>query len=103
MEKVLKPISGYLTLVICLILFVASVYFFIQGVDNNISLFIISTLCFLAACFFLKGLMIIQPNHSRVLNFFGKCVATVRDNGLFFIDPLYSSQEIRLRSESLQG
>jgi len=103
MEKVLKPISGYLTLVICLILFVASVYFFIQGVDNNISLFIISTLCFLAACFFLKGLMIIQPNHSRVLNFFGKYVGTVKDNGLFFINPLYSSQKISLRSENLQG
>lgn len=103
MEKTLKPISGYLTLVICLALFVAAVYFFISGVDQSITFVVIAMLCFLLSCFFLKGLMIIQPNHSRVLNFFGKYVGTVKENGLFFINPLYSSQRISLRSENLQG
>ena len=96
--------SGYLTLIICLVLFVASVYLFIHGVDSeNITYVIIAILCFILSCFFLKGLMIIQPNHSRVLNFFGKYVGTVKENGLFFINPLYSSQKISLRSENLQG
>ncbi|MET3036485.1 SPFH domain-containing protein [Chryseobacterium sp. NRRL B-14859] len=103
MEKILKPMSGYLTLVICLVLFAVSVYFFIAGVDQSVAYVVISILCFLLSCFFLKGLMIIQPNHSRVLNFFGKYVGTVKDNGLFFINPLYSSQKISLRSENLQG
>lgn len=95
--------SGYLTLVICLALFVAAVYFFVSGVDQSIAYVVISMLCFLLSCFFLKGLMIIQPNHSRVLNFFGKYVGSVKENGLFFINPLYSSQKISLRSENLQG
>ncbi len=95
--------SGYLTLVICLALFIAAVYFFITGVDQNITFVALAMLCFLISCFFLKGLMIIQPNHSRVLNFFGKYVGTVKENGLFFINPLYSSQKISLRSENLQG
>lgn len=103
MEKTVKPISGYLTLVICLLLLIASVYLFIIGVDYNIVLVGISVVCFLLSMFFLKGLMIIQPNHSRVLNFFGKYVGTVKDNGLFFINPLYSSQKMSLRSENLQG
>ncbi|UHO40384.1 SPFH domain-containing protein [Chryseobacterium capnotolerans] len=103
MEKTLKPMSGYLTLVICLILFVAAAYFFISGVDQSATFVVISMLCLLLAFFFLKGLMIIQPNHSRVLNFFGKYVGTVKDNGLFFINPLYSSQKMSLRSENLQG
>ncbi|WP_374462548.1 SPFH domain-containing protein [Chryseobacterium sp.] len=103
MEKTLKPMSGYLTLVICLALFIAAVYFFITGVDQNITFVALAMLCFLVSCFFLKGLMIIQPNHSRVLNFFGKYVGTVKENGLFFINPLYSSQRISLRSENLQG
>ena len=103
MEKVLKPMSGYLTLVICLGLFVASIYLFIIGVDNSITFVVLALLAFILSCFFLKGLMIIQPNHSRVLNFFGKYVGTVKDNGLFFINPLYSSQKISLRSENLQG
>lgn len=103
MEKTLKPMSGYITLVICLILFVAAVYFFISGVDQSVTFVVLAMLCFLLSCFFLKGLMIIQPNHSRVLNFFGKYVGTVKDNGLFFINPLYSSQKMSLRSENLQG
>ncbi|WP_390456454.1 SPFH domain-containing protein, partial [Chryseobacterium sp. Alg-005] len=103
MEKTLRPMSGYLTLVICLVLFVASVYLFIQGIDGNITYVVFALLCFILSCFFLKGLMIIQPNHSRVLNFFGKYVGTVKENGLFFINPLYSSQKISLRSENLQG
>ncbi len=103
MEKTVKPISGYLTLVICLLLLIASVYLFIIGIDYNIVLVGISVVCFLLSMFFLKGLMIIQPNHSRVLNFFGKYVGTVKDNGLFFINPLYSSQKMSLRSENLQG
>lgn len=103
MEKTVKPISGYLTLVICLLLLIASVYLFIIGLDYNIVLVGISVVCFLLSMFFLKGLMIIQPNHSRVLNFFGKYVGTVKDNGLFFINPLYSSQKMSLRSENLQG
>ncbi|UWX61977.1 SPFH domain-containing protein [Chryseobacterium oranimense] len=103
MEKVLKPMSGYLALVFCLVLFAGAVYFFISGVEQSITFIILSMLCFLLFCFFLKGLMIIQPNHSRVLNFFGKYVGTVKDNGLFFINPLYSSQKMSLRSENLQG
>lgn len=103
MEKILKLMSGYLTLVICLGLFIASIYFFAIGVDNSSTFMVIAFLAFILFCFFLKGLMIIQPNHSRVLNFFGKYVGTVKENGLFFINPLYSSQRISLRSENLQG
>lgn len=103
MEKVLKPMSGYLALIICLILMGVSVYLFVIGVDQNVTLIAISVICFLLTCFFMKGLMIIQPNHSRVLNFFGKYVGSVKDNGLFFINPLFTSQKISLRSENLQG
>ncbi|WP_370896173.1 SPFH domain-containing protein [Chryseobacterium gossypii] len=103
MEKSLKPMSGYLTLIIGLILLAASVYLFIIGIDRSFTFVIMALISFILFCFFLKGLMIIQPNHSRVLNFFGKYVGTVKENGLFFINPLYSSQKISLRSENLQG
>lgn len=104
MEKTLKPMSGYLALVISLILFFAGFTFIINGGErDNIFLIITGIACFIVFAFFIKGLMIIQPNHSRVLNFFGKYVGSVKDNGLFFINPLYSSQKISLRSENLQG
>lgn len=104
MEKIVKPLSGFLALVISLVLFVLSAYLVISGGSNNNPLSVIfGVLSFVAFIFFLKGLMIIQPNHSRVLSFFGKYVGTVKANGLFFINPLYSTQRMSLRSENLQG
>lgn len=104
MEKNLKPMSGYLALVISLFLFFGGIALVINGGSSESPFMVITgILCIIAFIFFMKGLMIIQPNHSRVLNFFGKYVGSVKDNGLFFINPLYSSQKISLRSENLQG
>lgn len=104
MEKIVKPMSGYLALVISLCLFCAGVAGIILGAqDENVLYVAMGILAMVAFIFFMKGLMIIQPNHSRVLNFFGKYVATVKSNGLFFINPLYSTLKISLRSENLQG
>ncbi len=109
MEKVMKPMSGYLALVISLLLLAATIYLFVIGgkladSGGNGGFYIVTAIiCLVAFIFFMKGLMIIQPNHSRVLTFFGKYVGSVKDNGLFFINPLYGTQRISLRSENLQG
>ncbi|WP_087137870.1 SPFH domain-containing protein [Elizabethkingia meningoseptica] len=103
MEKILKPMSGYLALLISVVLIIAAGALFLVGLQENPLLSVLGVICFILAIFFMKGLMIIQPNHSRVLNFFGKYVGTVKENGLFFINPLYSSQRMSLRSENLQG
>ncbi|WP_407480595.1 SPFH domain-containing protein [Elizabethkingia meningoseptica] len=103
MEKILKPMSGYVALLISVVLIIAAGALFLVGLQENPLLSVLGIICFILAIFFMKGLMIIQPNHSRVLNFFGKYVGTVKENGLFFINPLYSSQRMSLRSENLQG
>jgi len=104
MEKIVKPLSGFLALIISLVLFGLGIFLVINGGTNNRPISVLfGVVSFVAFIFFLKGLMIIQPNHSRVLSFFGKYVGTVKDNGLFFINPLYSTQRMSLRSENLQG
>ena len=86
--------SGYVALLISILLLFGAVALFFTGMQYNPFLSVMGVLCFILAIFFMKGLMIIQPNHSRVLNFFGKYVGTVKENGLFFIiNPLYSSQK----------
>lgn len=102
MEKIIKPISGFLALMLALAALGSSVYFFIQAKDNPVWVNggIISLLILF---FLLKGLMIVQPNHSRVLNFFGRYSGTVKANGLFFVNPLYTTQKITLRAHNLQG
>jgi regulator of protease activity HflC (stomatin/prohibitin superfamily) len=102
MEKVYKPVSGFVALVIALVALAASVYFF-TGVEENRWKIAPGLLLVVTAVFLVKGLMIINPNHSRVLNFFGKYAGTVKDNGLFFVNPLYSTVRVSLRAQNLQG
>ena len=102
MEKLVKPISGFLALLMALASFVLGILLFAYGVESAFMI-ILGFICMIAFIFLVKGLMVISPNHSRVLNFFGKYVATVKENGLFFVNPLYSTQKISLRLNNLQG
>ena len=45
--------------------------------------------------------MVIQPNHARVLTFFGKYVGTVRDNGFFWTNPFYVRKKMSLRADNM--
>jgi regulator of protease activity HflC (stomatin/prohibitin superfamily) len=53
--------------------------------------------------FLMRGLMIIQPNHSRVLNFFGKYAGSVKENGWWFVNPFYTAENISLRAQNLES
>ena len=98
----MKPLSGYLALVIAIISMGVGVYLFLNA-DQRLAYIIAGVFFVLLGIFFIKGLMIIQPNHSRVLNFFGKYVGSVKENGMFFVNPLYSSSNISLRYQNFQG
>ncbi len=102
MEKNKKPLSGYLALLLALASLAVAVYCLVHITEGGLMI-TLAVICFILFVFLLKGLMIIQPNHSRVLNFFGKYVYTVKDNGLFFVNPLYASYKISLRGQNLQG
>jgi len=102
MEKSIKPIQGFLALFVSLILLAAGVVI-IGLYHEKVLLVIVGVILIITSFFILKGLMIINPNHSRVLNFFGKYVGSVKENGLFFINPFYSSLKVSLRAENLQG
>ncbi|TJZ53680.1 SPFH domain-containing protein [Sphingobacterium olei] len=104
MEKIIKPTSGYSALGIGVLAAMVAVYSVVQLVNDKTSWYgILFVLMLVVVIVILKGIIIVQPNHSRVLNFFGKYVGTVKDNGLFFVNPLYSATRISLRSENLQG
>jgi regulator of protease activity HflC (stomatin/prohibitin superfamily) len=104
MEKTNRPISGFAILLLCLVLLGLAAYFFISGSNpENSGMILFGGICMAAFVFFIKGLMIVNPNHARVLTFFGKYVGTVKANGLLWINPFYSSYRISLRSQNLEG
>jgi len=102
MEKIIKPVSGFLVLVIAIMLFGISVFVFILSKTHNEYLWV-GIISFIAAIFLVKGLIVISPNHSKVLTLFGKYVGTSKENGLLFVNPFYNQQNISLRSENFES
>lgn len=110
MEKLIKPVSGYLIAFLSFLTGVAGIFslirFFIlssEPGDAPYWLLILSILLLATAGLMLKGLVIVQPNYSVVLSFFGKYVGSVRENGLQFVNPLYTKVAVSLRAQSLES
>lgn len=107
MEREYKAMSGYLALVLGLASIVGAVVCFIAGVGpnhtSNSGLLILGMVLILAAIFLMKGVMVVNPNHARVCTFFGKYVGTVKQNGLLWVNPFFSSYRISLRAQNLNG
>jgi regulator of protease activity HflC (stomatin/prohibitin superfamily) len=104
MEKIIKPMSGFLALLFSILLFALAIYFFVNAATEARGLWAIyGALSFFASLFLALGLIIVSPNHSRVLTFFGKYVGSVKENGLLFVNPLYKKQMISLRAENLES
>ena len=51
----------------------------------------------LVIAFLLAGVFVVNPNEGRVLQFFGRYVGTVRDQGLRWANPLFTKRRISLR------
>lgn len=106
MERIVKPVSGYLALLVSLVMLVVAIVLFIQLKEQSDSnkWFALSGIgCLLISLFLGLGIIVISPNHSRVLTFFGKYVGTAKENGLLFVNPLYKKQKISLRAENLES
>jgi regulator of protease activity HflC (stomatin/prohibitin superfamily) len=104
MQKIVKPTSGFLALIVFLLMLAAGIYLFVYGAQNgNNSIILLGILLFVLSIFLSAGIIVVSPNHSRVLTFFGKYVGTVKENGLKFVNPLYKKQKISLRWENLES
>lgn len=107
MEKTIKAAQGFLVLLLVTILLVVGIYALtqIKGAEDGLKYALIwgSIIDLIVIFFLLLGLVVVQPNTSVVLTFFGKYVGTVKDNGLFFVNPLYTKQKVSLRLQSLES
>ncbi len=106
MEKLIKPLNGYkaaLIALFALIMGIATIINAAQHADPNGGAVLFGIFLIISAVFLIKGLMIVEPNYSIVLTFFGKYVGTVRENGLQFVNPFYVKLKVSLRSQSVES
>jgi regulator of protease activity HflC (stomatin/prohibitin superfamily) len=108
MEKILKPMSGFIALTFILAGIALGIYLVPLGVPEGGEgfpepVFFIGILVILTSAFCVKGLTIVNPNHSYVCVFFGKYVGTMKANGLRFVNPFYSKYKISLRANNFES
>ena len=107
MEKIMKPMSGFIVLLLALVGIGVGIYFISSGVvpegETPEPIFWPGLVLVIAGVFLLKGLTVINPNHSAVCVFFGQYVGTVKLNGLRFVNPFYRKTKISLRSNNFES
>jgi regulator of protease activity HflC (stomatin/prohibitin superfamily) len=111
-ERKAASFGGGLALLLWLVAWVISVYYIVQGgklgqiqpqpvaeIGRDV---VIAVVAFFAGCVLLKGVIVIQPNDARVLQFFGKYAGTVRDTGLRWVNPLTSKRSVSLKARNFE-
>ncbi|MCI2230135.1 SPFH domain-containing protein [Polaribacter sp. MSW13] len=96
-EKIIKPANGYLMLFIVLALFFSGIALSIKAENPA---YLIATLIGFIGFF---GFILVNPNTSKVILLFGKYVGTIKDNGLYWANPLYRKKTISLRASNFDS
>ncbi len=104
-EKLRTAPSGVLVLLVLLAALAVDVALFIVDVaaDSQVSfggLFCILVIPVIGVL--LAGVFVVNPNEGRVLQFFGRYVGTVRDQGLRWANPFFTKRRISLRVRNFE-
>lgn len=97
-EKPLTSVSGYQQLLLAVLCLLAA-----AGLAAARFGLVVPGILFLIANILFIGLTIINPNEAVVCTFFGDYVGTTKQNGLQWVNPLYSKRKISLRARNLNG
>jgi regulator of protease activity HflC (stomatin/prohibitin superfamily) len=97
MEKIYRAGSGYVFVVVEIILLVLMVFgFYSEKPIPAVSLIIVFV-------FFAKGFTIVNPNESAVLVLFGDYRGTIKKNGFRWVNPFFIRRKISLRARNLDS
>ncbi|MDP9048384.1 MAG: SPFH domain-containing protein [Bacteroidota bacterium] len=97
-EKIINPPSGYTAFVLFLALLAAMILSFLA--EEIVIGAVIAVVNFVLV---LPGLVIVNPNESKVLTLFGSYVGTVKKDGFFWVNPFTVKKKVSLRAFNLNG
>lgn len=95
MEKNYLPVSGYIFILIEIVLLVVIVFGFMRG------MVIPAALAILAFVALGLGFLVVNPNESSVLVLFGAYKGSVKTNGFYWVNPLFVKKKISLRARNI--
>ena len=97
-EKIVKPQSGYLFLALVVALAFPIVALFSDKQSAGWGVLLTVLLITL-----LRGLLVISPNSAKILLLFGAYKGSIKQSGLFWVNPFYQRTTLSLRARNFQS
>ncbi|MEN2283626.1 SPFH domain-containing protein [Algoriphagus sp. SE2] len=97
MEKINKPSSGYIFVLLDLAFIAIAVYAFVNEI------LILGAGSVLAFILIIPGFFIVEPNKAMVLLLFGEYKGSVKANGFFWVNPFMTKKKISLRVRNFEN
>ena len=94
-------INGFLMLCINLILTLGGIALIVLSIINENLLFIPGGIILILSLFLWGGLIMLEPNETLVMVFFGKYKGTFTRTGFFWVNPFLATKKLSLRSRNL--
>lgn len=101
-EKLNSTSSGYVALVVILLLFAAGV-FIVASLNHHLFGLILGPLFIVGAIFGSAGFLVVNPNESSVLTLFGAYKGTLKNNGFYWLNPFYFKKKVSLRARNFNS
>lgn len=103
-ERQVAVASGFLMLLVLLVLTGADIWWFIDSIRSQYTLGIASAVVSAIVLVVLWcGFFTLEPNQAAVLTLFGRYVGTCRDAGLRWANPFYTKKKISLRVRNFES
>ena len=102
-----KTLNGFLMLFVTIALFVLATASIVYSIilDNSASgwLVVLAVVLMLAGILCMCGFVMVEPNTSRVMMFFGKYRGTFNEVGFHWVNPFISSKKLSMRARNLDA
>ena len=96
-EKTLQPQTGYFVLVLVCLLAITAIVLFGSELPG-LGIYVIILLVFL-----LRGLIVIAPNSSVILVLFGDYQGSIKQSGLYWVNPFFKRVAVSLRARNFES
>ncbi len=103
-EKTIASWPGIPVIILNILLFIPAGMMMFKGLGNAQPLLVVFGLLSIIFLFVMwGGYYMVEPNQAAVLSLFGAYKGTVKDNGLRFNNPFYSTKKISLRVRNFES
>src|SRR3990170_2457645 len=103
-EREYTALPGLPVAIVLLVLVVLSVFGVVNGIrGESLRLVVGAALVLLLSIFLLTGLIVVNPNEAKVLQFFGRYSGTIKQPGLRWANPLYTKKRISQRIRNFES